>query len=126
MLNAINIKRENVYITNVVNYRPPNNRKPENEEIKRYSKFIKEHIYLIDPQLLILMGSTAMETLLGEKLKITKERGLWKDLSLNDKNFKTIITFHPAYLLRNPEKKKFSWEDLKKIRTEIDKLGIMI
>ena len=60
MLEAINIKRENVYITNVVNYRPPNNRKPEPSEINRYSEFLRQHISIIDPKILILMGSTAM------------------------------------------------------------------
>ena len=116
MLKAINIEREKVYITNVVNYRPPNNRKPETSEINRYSKFLKEHISIIDPQILILMGSTAMEALIGINKKISKERGQWKEVIIKQKTYKTIITFHPAYLLRQPEQKKFSWKDLKIIR----------
>ena len=72
MLSAINIKRESVYITNVVNYRPPNNRKPESSEINRYSEFLREHISIIDPKILILMGSTAMEALFGSKIKNLK------------------------------------------------------
>ena len=72
MLKAINIERDKIYITNVVNYRPPNNRKPEPNEIIRYSQFLKEHISIIDPKILILMGSTAMEALLGSNKKISK------------------------------------------------------
>ena len=126
MLNAIKIKRENIYITNVVNYRPPNNRKPEFSEIKRYSVFLREHISIINPKILILMGSTAMEALLGQKLKISKERGKWKEIIINQKTFLTILTFHPAYLLRQPDQKKFSWEDLKSLRKKIDELNIKI
>ena len=124
MLNAIKIKREDVYITNVVNYRPPNNRKPEISEINRYSVFLREHISIINPKILILMGSTAMEAIFGQKLKISKERGKWKVTIINQKTFLSILTFHPAYLLRQPDQKKFSWEDLKNIRKKIDELKI--
>ncbi len=124
MLNAIKIKRENIYITNVVNYRPPNNRKPEISEINRYSVFLREHVSIINPKILILMGSTAMEAIFGQKLKISKERGKWKETIINQKTFLTILTFHPAYLLRQPDQKKFSWEDLKNIRKKIDELKI--
>ena len=126
MLNAINIKRENVYITNVINYKTPNNRKPESSEIKRYSVFLREHISIISPKILILMGSTAMEALLGQRLKISKERGRWKEVIINKKTFLTFLTFHPAYLLRQPDQKKFSWEDLKIIRKKIDELKIKL
>ena len=126
MLNAIKIERKKVYITNVVNYRPPNNRKPEQSEINRYSKYLKEHILIIDPKILILMGSTAMEAILGSNKRISKERGQWKEVIIKQKNYKTIITFHPAYLLRKPDQKKFSWEDLKIIRKEIDQQNIEI
>ena len=126
MLKAINIERDKIYITNVVNYRPPNNRKPELTEINRYSEFLKEHISIIDPKILILMGSTAMESILGSNKKISKERGQWKEVIIKQQNYKTIVTFHPAYLLRKPEQKKFSWEDLKIIRKEIDLQKISI
>ena len=126
MLSAIKIKREDVYITNVVNYRPPNNRKPEISEINRYSVFLREHISIINPKILILMGSTAMEAIFGQKLKISKERGKWKETIINQKTYLSILTFHPAYLLRQPEQKKFSWEDLKNIRKKIDELKIKI
>ena len=126
MLKAIKIERKKIYITNVVNYRPPNNRKPEQSEINRYSKYLKEHISIIDPKILILMGSTAMEAILGINKKISKERGQWKEVIIKQKNYKTIITFHPAYLLRKPDQKKFSWEDLKIIRKEINQKNIEI
>ena len=126
MLKAIKIEREKVYITNVVNYRPPNNRKPEQSEIYRYSEYLKKHISIIDPKILILMGSTAMEAILGSNKRISKERGLWKEVIIKQNSYKTIVTFHPAYLLRKPDQKKFSWEDLKIIRKEIDKQNIEI
>lgn len=126
MLEAINIKRPKIYITNVVNYRPPNNRKPEPSEINRYSAFLREHINIINPKILILMGSTAMEALFGQTLKISKERGKWKELIVNQNTYETILTFHPAYLLRQPDQKKYSWTDLKMIRKRIDELKISI
>ena len=126
MLKAIKIERKKVYITNVINYRPPNDRKPEQSEINRYSKYLKEHISIIDPKILILMGSTAMEAILGINKKISKERGQWKEVIIKQKNYKTIITFHPAYLLRKPDQKKFSWEDLKIIHKEINQQNIEI
>ena len=126
MLKAIKIERKNIYITNVVNYRPPNNRKPEKSEINRYSEYLKEHISIIDPQILILMGSTAMEALFGGNKRISKERGQWKEIIIKQKTYKSIITFHPAYLLRQPDQKKFSWEDLKIIHKKIDELNIEI
>ena len=126
MLKAINIERNKTYITNVVNYRPPNNRKPEPNEINRYSEFLKEHISIINPKILILMGSTAMEAILGSNKKISQERGQWKEVIIKQKNYQTIVTFHPAYLLRKPDQKKFSWDDLKIIRKEIDNKNIKI
>ena len=126
MFAAINIKRKSVYITNVVYYRPPNNRKPEPAEINRYSEFLREHISIIDPKILILMGSTAMEALFGSKIKITKERGVWKEVIINNKTYIVMITFHPAYLLRQADQKKYSWADLKEIRKKIDELKLKI
>ena len=72
------------------------------------------------------MGSTAMEALYGQTLKISKERGIWKELIVNQKTYLTILTFHPAYLLRQPDQKKYSWVDLKMIKKKIDELKINI
>ena len=72
------------------------------------------------------MGSVAMEGLLGNKIKISKERGSWKEIIINNKTYQTIITFPPAYLLRLPDQKKYSWEDLKIIKKKIEELQIKI
>ena len=126
MLKAINIDRDKIYITNVVNFRPPNNRKPEPAEINRYSEYLRKHISIINPKILILMGSTAMESLFGTRIKISKERGNWKEVIINNQTYLTMITFHPAYLLRQPDQKKYSWADLKQIRKKIDELKIKL
>ena len=126
MLAAIDIKRESIYITNVVNYRPPNNRKPTTAEINKYSKFLYEHISIINPKILIIMGSTAMEALIGNNFKISKERGIWKDVIIKGKTYLSIVTFHPAYLLRQPDQKKYSWIDLKEIKKKINELNIIL
>ena len=126
MLAAIDIKRESIYITNVVNYRPPNNRKPTTAEINKYSKFLYEHISIINPKILIIMGGTAMEALIGNNFKISKERGIWKDVIIKGKTYLSIVTFHPAYLLRQPDQKKYSWTDLKEIKKKINELNIIL
>ena len=72
------------------------------------------------------MGSTAMEALFGDKIKISKERGVWKELIINQKTYLTMITFHPAYLLRQADQKKYSWADLKEIRKKIDVLNLKL
>ena len=126
MLSAINLNRKDLYITNVVNFRPPLNRKPDSNEIKRYSEFLLEHVDIIKPKIIILLGSTAMEAFFGSNLKISKERGIWKEMLIKDKTFLTMVTFHPAYLLRQNDQKKYSWIDLKNIRNKIDELKIDI
>ena len=126
MLAAIDIKRESIYITNVVNYRPLNNRKPTTAEINKYSKFLYEHISIINPKILIIMGGTAMEALIGNNFKISKERGIWKDVIIKGKTYLSIVTFHPAYLLRQPDQKKYSWIDLKEIKKKINELNIIL
>ncbi len=126
MLLAINLKREKIYLTFSVNFRPPEDRKPTTEEIKRYSVFLKEHISIINPKIIVLMGSAAMEAVTGINNKISNERGIWKEIILRDKTFHLMITFSPSYLIRFPENKKFSWEDLKKIRQKIQDLDIKI
>ena len=126
MLSAINIKIEKTYLTYAINFRPPEDRKPTSQEIKRYSVFLKEHINIIDPKIIILMGSTAMEAVTGLNTKISLERGKWKEIILKNKTFPLIITLSPSYLIRFPENKKYSWEDLKKIKQKIQNLHINI
>ena len=126
MLLAINININNVYKTYSINFRTPGDRKPTTKEIKRYSIFLKKHISIINPKILILMGSTAMEAVIGSNEKISNERGKWKDLIFNGKSIPLIVTYSPSYLIRFPENKKYSWEDLKKIKQKIQQLKIKI
>jgi len=126
MLLAIEIKRENIYSSYAINFRPPEDRKPTSQEIKRYSIFLKEHVAIINPKIIILMGSSAMEALTGINSKISSERGKWKEVILKSKTYPVMITFNPSYLIRFPENKKYSWEDLKKIKQKIQELKIKI
>ena len=126
MLLAINVKKEKIYTAYSINFRPPDDRKPTSKEIKRYSIFIKEHITIIDPKIIILMGSTAMEAVTGINDKISLERGNWKEIILNNKTYPLIISFSPSYLIRFPENKRYSWEDLKKIKGKIEDLNIKV
>ena len=126
MLLAINIKRQNIYCSYAINFRPPEDRKPTSQEIKRYSIFLKKHISIINPKIIVLMGSSAMESITGINTKISSERGKWKEVILKNKTFPVMITFNPSYLIRFPENKKYSWEDLKKIKQKIQDLKIKI
>ena len=126
MLNAINIKRNSIYLCYAINFRPPEDRKPTSQEIKRYSNFLKKHISIIDPKLIVVMGSSAMEALTGTGNKISKERGSWKEIILDNKTYPMMISFNPSYLIRFPENKKYSWDDLKKIRDKIQELKIKL
>ena len=126
MLLAIEIKRQNIYCSYAINFRPPEDRKPTSLEIKRYSVFLKEHISIINPKIIILMGSSAMEAVTGISTKISSERGKWKETILKNKTYPVMISFNPSYLIRFPENKKYSWEDLKKIKKKIAELKIVI
>ena len=116
MLAAIYLDRKKVYISNIINYRPPDNRKPTDEEIKRYLPFITKHIEIINPKILVLLGSTAMNALIGNKVVISKMRGKWIEKKIGNCKTSVIITFHPAFLMRQPAQKKMAWIDLKMIR----------
>ena len=126
MLIAINLKRENIYTTYAINFRPPEDRKPTSLEIKRYSKYLQKHISIINPKIIILMGSTAMEALTGLNSQISTERGKWKEIIIKNISYNVIITFNPSYLLKVPKNKKYSWEDLKKIKQKIKDLNLYI
>ena len=126
MLIAINIKKHSIYTCYAINFRPPEDRKPTSTEIKRYSVFLKEHITIIDPKIIVLMGSSAMEAITGISEKISSERGKWKEVILKNKTYPLIVTFNPSYLIRFPENKKYSWTDLKEIRKKIDQLNILL
>ena len=126
MLTAIDIEMGKVYSTYSINFRTPEDRKPTSREIKRYSTFLKEHISIINPKIIVLMGSTAMEAVTNLNSKISLERGKWKEIILKNRTFPLMITLSPSYLIRFPENKKYSWEDLKKIKQKIKDLEIKI
>tara|TARA_B100001093_G_C26649670_1_gene936915 strand:+ start:112 stop:813 length:702 start_codon:yes stop_codon:yes gene_type:complete len=124
MLAAIDLNRKNVYISNIINYRPPENRRPSEEETKRYLPFITKHIEIISPKILVLLGSTAMNALIGNEVVISKARGKWIEKKFGQCKTSVIVTFHPAFLMRQPAQKKMAWIDLKMIRDKILKLKI--
>ena len=124
MLAAIDLNRKKVYISNIINYRPPNNRRPTEVEIKRYLPFITKHIEIISPKILVLLGSTAMNAIIGDKVVISKMRGKWIQKNFGKCQTSVIITFHPSFLLRQPAQKKMSWIDLKMIREKIQNQNI--
>jgi len=126
MLLSINLDRDNVYISNVVNYRPPDNRNPTNEEIVRYLPFLVKHIEIINPQILILLGSTALNAIIDNNKTISNVRGKWIEKKIGICNTSVIVSFHPAFLMRQPDQKKLSWLDLKMIRKKIVDLKINI
>ena len=124
MLISIQLDRTKTYITNVVNYRPPENRKPTEEEIKRYLPFLISHIEIINPKILLLLGSTALNTLIGSETVISKARGKWIQKEIGLIKPWIIASFHPAFLMRQPEQKKLAWIDLKMIRDKSKILNI--
>jgi DNA polymerase len=115
MIEAIGMKREDVYIANVVKSRPPGNRTPEKDEVEACIPFLFRQIAAIRPRLIVALGNPAMQALLDTKIGITRMRGefhVYPRIS----GIKVLPTFHPAYLLRSPDKKREAWEDLKKVR----------
>ena len=124
MLASINLDRKTVYISNIINYRPPENRRPTDEEMNRYLPFVKKHIEIIAPKVLVLLGSTAMNALIGNNSVISKVRGQWLEKEFGKCKTSVIVTFHPAFLMRQPTQKKLAWVDLKMIRDKKTKLKI--
>jgi uracil-DNA glycosylase family 4 len=112
---GMGLRREDVYIANVVKCRPPQNRNPEPDEVASCEPFLKKQIELIRPEIIVALGKFAVQTLLQSKVPITRLRGNWHTYM----NIKLMPTFHPAYLLRNPADKKLVWEDIKKVMKEM-------
>ena len=121
MLRAINIKRSDVYITNVVPWRPPNNRTPTEDEILECLPILQKQIEIINPKLIFLLGKTAAKAILTTPLQLSKLRKVWhtyKTINMN-KNVNVLVSYHPAFLLRSPEFKKEAWIDLKILEKKI-------
>lgn len=117
MIEAMGLTRDDIYIANVVKCRPPENRNPEEDEIAACSPFLEEQIRLINPKVIVCLGKFAAQTILKTEITISRLRG-----NFHDRNGIPVMpTFHPAYLLRNPEMKRPAWEDLKMV---MDKLGM--
>ncbi len=116
IIEALGLSREDVVIGNVNRCRPPGNRPPTGEEASICKPFLQREIALVQPEVIVVLGNTAMKNLLGTREGITKVRGQFQDF----KGIKVMPTFHPAYLLRDPSKKRETWEDLKKVRDYLD------
>ena len=116
MINAMQFDRKDVYIANIVKCRPPENRNPEDDETEQCVGYLKSQIDIIRPKVIVLLGAVPLKVLLG-KTGITKIHGEWHEFQ----GIKTMPTFHPAYLLRNPPAKKPTWEDLKKVMAVLGK-----
>ena len=112
---GMGLRREDVYIANVIKCRPPQNRNPEPDEVASCEPFLKKQIELIRPEVIVALGKFAVQTLLQSKVPITRLRGNWHSYM----GIKLMPTFHPAYLLRNPADKKLVWEDIKKVIKEM-------
>ena len=109
---AIGLKREEVYIANIVKCRPPGNRTPERDEVETCEPFLVRQLAFIRPEVIVALGSPAFQCLLRTRDSITRARGEWRDWN----GIKVMPTFHPAFLLRSPDKKREVWEDMKKVR----------
>jgi DNA polymerase len=134
MIEAMGMKREEVYIANIIKCRPPGNRNPEEDEIATCEPFLLEQLRIIRPRVVCALGKFAAQTLLKTSVNISALRGTLCDLDCSfpspgvnsgekDRaplNIKVVPTFHPAYLLRNPSAKKVVWEDLKVIMRELN------
>ncbi|MDT7777921.1 MAG: uracil-DNA glycosylase, partial [Acidobacteriota bacterium] len=118
IIEAIGLKREDVLIGNVNRCRPPNNRTPTTEEARTCKPFLLREINIARPDVIVVLGNTAMKNLLDTKEGITRLRGQFQDY----RGIKVMPTFHPAYLLRDPSKKREVWDDMKKVRDYLNSI----
>jgi len=119
MIAAIGYKREDVYIANIVKCRPPGNRVPTADEAEACMKYLRRQVFLIEPKVIVLLGSTALRFTVDKEARITRMRGNW----IERKGVYMMPTYHPAALLRDPAKKYEAWEDLKKVQAKLAELS---
>ncbi len=122
MLSAINLERKNVYITNVLPWRPPQNRTPTDQEILDFLPFLQKQIEIVKPKFIYLLGTTAAKAILSTPLSLGKLRGQWheyKSININTP-IKVLVSYHPAFLLRSPNYKKDAWSDLQMLEKKIN------
>lgn len=124
MMAAINLDRSCAYITNVLNWRPPQNRDPSPEEAAMCLPFLRRHIEIANPGLIVVLGAVAARHVLGNTDGIMKLRGRWLEYRVNDVMIPVIATLHPAYLLRQPAHKKLAWRDLQAAEQKMLALGL--
>lgn len=128
MLAAIHIRRPDVYITNVVNWRPPGNRPPTPDEIALCLPFLERHIALVQPKFLVLLGGTAMKAVLRRTSSLSQARGVWHLHTPvpGAEPIRTMVTFHPSYLLRSPGQKVLAWQDLQRLQEALHQEGLFL
>ena len=126
MLSSIGLDRSSVYISNIIPWRPPGNRQPTPKEIDLCLPFIRRHIQLVNPLVLVLVGGTAAKSLLDKKEGIMRLRGRWFEYAADESDIiiPALPIFHPAFLLRSPVQKSNSWKDLIQIKRKLTELGI--
>jgi DNA polymerase len=117
MLAKLGLPREEIYIANILKCRPPNNRKPTEDETTACVAYVKAQIDLLKPKVIVALGGTAVNTLMQENFKITKQRGIWMEYQ----GIPVMPTYHPAYLLRAPKKRWEAWYDMIEVFKKIDK-----
>ncbi len=128
MMTAVNLDRTNSYITNILPWRPPGNRKPSLDEQELMQPFIHRHIELVNPKILVFLGGTAAQQLLGSKDGIMRLRGRWKSYAvggsdLPERDIPAMATLHPAFLLRTPAQKRAAWQDLLEVAAKLKMLA---
>jgi DNA polymerase len=126
MLAAIGLDRKtNVYITNVINWRPPANRDPSPEEVAACLPFLRRHIELVAPEIVLLFGAVAVRHVMGRSEGIMRVRGNWLEYHVGGRMVPVMPTLHPAYLLRRPAEKRLAWRDLQAVAVRIKALGLL-
>jgi|TARA_A100001015_G_scaffold62033_1_gene68407 DNA polymerase len=119
MLLAINLDRNKVYLTNIINYRLEDNKKPSEKDIQKFLPLIIDHISIINPKIVLLMGAVTSQALIGKENSISKIRGKWFNLKIKNKFINFMPTLHPVFLMRQSEQKKLAWEDLKRFYNKL-------
>jgi DNA polymerase len=115
MIGAIGLDRRTAYIANVIPWRPPGNRTPTPQETQICLPFIRRHIELVNPDVLVTLGNPSTQALLATREGIMRTRGRWFDYDAGQRMIRALPTFHPAYLLRSPSYKRLAWQDLRAI-----------
>jgi len=124
MMGAIGRDRTGFYITNVLPWRPPGNRNPTQEEIALFLPFVRHHIALVRPKVLLLLGNISAKTLFDTTEGITRMRGKWREIAIADQVIPAMATYHPAFLLRQPGAKREAWRDLLSLEARLTELKI--